>query len=201
MAIIYESLSPKREVHYTPRTADKAPTAWVVTAKDDSLAAFEADLHSAGSGTTMLVHTVEATGLAADVVADMWVRYRKLREAVAEAKDPVDRWTAWASGKLAVRGVVEAPATMQRQWLLFELAAQKTALQQQYGANSADLHPVAAAMQEFMYGQEQLGSMNGSTPKRELLPDVTFVSPVEAIGMIALDLAQQAEFANAASLS
>lgn len=201
MAIIYESLSPKREVHYTPRTADSPPRAWVVTTKADSLATFAADLKSAGGGTPMLVHTVEASGLAADVVADMWVRYRKLREAVAEAKDPVDRWTAWASGKLAVRGVVEAPVSMQRQWLLFELAAQKTALQQQYGANNADLHPVAAAMQEFMHGQEQLGSMNGSTPKRELLPDATFVNPVEAVGMIALDLAQQAEFADAASLS
>lgn len=197
MPIIYESQSPKREVHYAPRTADKPPTAWVVTEKPGALAAFKADLKSAGTGNLMLVHTVEASGLAADVVADMWVRYRNLREAVAEAKDPVKRWSAWASGKLAMRGVVEAPASMQRQWLLFELKAQEAALQQQYG-NKAALHPVAAAMQEFMYGQEQLGSLNGSTPKPELLPDVTFRSPVEIVGMVALDLALQADAVDAA---
>jgi hypothetical protein len=195
-SILYESNSPKREVHYLPRTADDAPKAWVVVPDPAGHEKFKRDLADPKSSLPSLVKVIEASGLAADVVADMWDRYGALRAAVAEAKDPAERWKAWASGKLAVRSAVEMPVSTQRQSLLLDLADQETALRQQYGS-SATLHPVALAMRGFMHGQEQLGSLNGSTPKRELLPDATFVDPIEVVGMVALDLAMQPDLVTA----
>lgn len=193
-SIRYQSYSPKREINYTPRSIGEDPTASVELGHEKALDAFMADLYSTDSEHSLFlpnyINKVEVKGLAADVVADMWERYTALRTAVAEAQNPVERWTAWASGKLAVRGAVEAPASMQRKWLLTELASQETVLQQQYGAKHAQLHPVALAMRNFMYAQEQLSSLNGSTPNRELLPEATFASPVKVMGMIALDLAE-----------
>jgi hypothetical protein len=188
-SISYQSFSPKREVLFTPRTTDKDPSAWVVTAIPDADKVFQDDLYTPGTGAPLLVRTVRAEGLAADVVADMWSRYIELRDAVAE--NPRARWQAWAAGKLAARGAIEAPAVIQSQMILTELAGEKAVL----ASEKRDLHPVAAAMEKFLYGQVQLISLNGSTPKPELLPPVTYSNPAEIVGMVALDLAQQPEVA------
>lgn len=189
-SIRYQSFSPAKEVHFSARTEDKEPSVWTVADAPGAHDAYKEDLYKPGGGTPLLVRTVRAEGLAADVVADMWARYTALRSAVAETQNPVERWTAWATGKLAVRGAIEATAPTQRKWLLTDLASQETVLRQQYGANNAHLHPVSLAMRNFMYGQEQLGGLNGSTPNRELLPAATFADPIEIMGMIALDLAE-----------
>lgn len=193
-SIRYQSFSPKREVTFTPRAEGQDPTASVEIGQERALAAFKADLLSTDSEHGLFlpsyIKKIEVKGLAADVVADMWERYNALRTAVAESEDSKMEWPAWAAGKLAVRGAVEAPASVQRKWLLTELASQETGLKQQYGAEHAHLHPVAQAMRNFMYGQEQLGSLNGSTPNRELLPEAVFADPIKLMGMIALDLAE-----------
>ena len=200
-SIKYVTHSPALEVNFTARTAEAAPEAWAVVDVEDGRRKYESDLHDAHSSLPLLVKTAKVSGLAADVVADMWDRYTTLRSAVAAAEGPVerwatvDRWSEWASGKLALRGAVEAPASTQRQWLLTEIASQKTvltALSQRDGTTAA-LHPVAAAMQSFMYGQEQLDGLNGSTPDKELLPAAAYANPVEIVGMVALDLAMMPE--------
>jgi hypothetical protein len=189
MSIRYQSNGHERQVNFTPRTEDSEPRVWTVTPRKNGHEAFLADLKSPGGSVPVLVQTVSAEGLAADVVADMWSRYNRLREAVAE--HPSADWKAWASGKLAVRGAIEAPVVKQSELLLLDLTASEAALRKQH--KDARLHPVAAAMRTFMYGQVQLVSLNGSTPQVELLPPGTYASPVEMVGMVALDLAQQPE--------
>jgi hypothetical protein len=183
--LTFTSVNPPREVRYVPRTAEQDPHAWVVVPHPHAHDNFLADIQSPGNGIASMVKTVTANGLAADVAADMWARYGKLREAVAE--NPRARWQQWASGKLATHKALGLPET--GQVLLLALAEEEKALQ----AAKQPLHPVAAAMRDFIYGQVQLASLNGSTPAPELLPPPTMVNPVEVVGMVALELAQQQE--------
>lgn len=183
MSIEYRSTN--QVVRYSPRTEDSAPKAWAVVSNPYGHEEFKADLQAPGGLTFSMVRTVRAEGLAADVAADMWSRYGEVIRVVAE--HPGARWKAWSSGKLAVRGAVEASPVAKSSILIEELAHEETALT----AQKQTLHPVAAAMLKFLHGQVQLASLNGSTPPAELLPHPTYADPTEVVDIALADISHK----------
>ena len=178
--INYSSRSAKAPVRFFPRTAEKEPYAVTTLAHADGAARLAENLRESGGGVPELIYNVDARGLAADVVASLWAKHTKVVATLRAEEDPgarVQGWKGYAAGVLAMQGDTQLSSAQAKMAIVADLDQHK-----------AGLHPVAEAMHALLAEEIQLVHLNGSTPKPELLPPTAFVDPVEAMGIIALDL-------------
>jgi len=184
--INYVSRVPDRVVKYSPRQSEREPRAWTIIANPNFHEAFMADYMDTENHMIPATREVIAKGLSADFTADLWTRYQNLRTAVTDTENADAHWRRWVRKQIPGHETLERPLadTMLVQALNTEEASLST--------HGNHLHSVAEQMRVFLLGRLQLENMNGSRPADLLLPPPTLINPIEVVGMVALDLYQEA---------